>query len=390
MPNASLITDSPTDDSLAREALADKCEHAWSPPIASEGLPMGCELRNRPSLRRRVIVRAGAVLVAIAVLGLGPRVADAQSALERLEQAIGQRGRDTTDPEERTDPKETGRDSEALPAPETRSRIQRDTFVDPNLQPYLGIIASDLDRRMATDLDVPVVSGAVIEQVFEGSPAEEAKIPVGAVIVAVNGRRVDRRIDFEVNMSRYRPGEEVTLLMYEGRKLQRKPVRLGGISPESAEQLSRAAPQPTITRQERPATPSDSGELFPPRREESMLDEGAPIPPPEEPANPDQPTRREGPLRIVDRIPGLDRLPIFDQNDPAESGTDPVEPERVEETNPRTEDLPRGELRTDGPELVDEIRRLIETIESQQDRIEQLEQRVIQLEQRIDRGDGNE
>jgi serine protease Do len=82
---------------------------------------------------------------------------------------------------------------------------------------------SDLTRGASI---VPVKRGAVITGVRPGSPAEKAGLPLGAVIVSIDGRRVDSSDDLVSAIKAARPGQEVELSYYEGDRFGRKSIRL--------------------------------------------------------------------------------------------------------------------------------------------------------------------
>ena len=55
-------------------------------------------------------------------------------------------------------------------------------------QAYLGISGQTIDSSMASQFDMP--SGVYVQQVVKGSPAQEAGISAGDVIVKFNGKDV--------------------------------------------------------------------------------------------------------------------------------------------------------------------------------------------------------
>jgi S1-C subfamily serine protease len=96
---------------------------------------------------------------------------------------------------------------------------------------YIGISSQRLYPQLADKLGVPVDEGAVVAEVVEDGPADKAGIRGGGkevrfqatlvrgggdVITRVGGRRVTRETDFSELITRYQPGDEVTLELYRG------------------------------------------------------------------------------------------------------------------------------------------------------------------------------
>ena len=87
--------------------------------------------------------------------------------------------------------------------------------------PYLGVELDNLDPQMAAHLNVPVWEGAVITNAVEGSPAWNAGIRQGDVVVSFGGERVpdvrellrllrhEHWVEDEVEIRAYRGDEEM-------------------------------------------------------------------------------------------------------------------------------------------------------------------------------------
>ncbi len=89
---------------------------------------------------------------------------------------------------------------------------------------YLGITGGDLSDGAKKALNIE--SGAVVETVAEGSPAEKAGIKVGDVIVEIDKQQVS---DFE-NLRKIvvaKPNEKVNIVMFRDNKKIDKDVTLG-------------------------------------------------------------------------------------------------------------------------------------------------------------------
>lgn len=78
-------------------------------------------------------------------------------------------------------------------------------------RPLLGISIKDIAQEDAAVYGLAEISGALIEDFAEGSPAERAGIQRGDVIVAVDGRKVERVGQLQRLIAQHKPGEDVAL-----------------------------------------------------------------------------------------------------------------------------------------------------------------------------------
>jgi S1-C subfamily serine protease len=107
---------------------------------------------------------------------------------------------------------------------------------------YIGISSQNLYPQLADRLDVPVRDGALIADVVEDGPADKAGIKGGGreirfqatlvklggdVITKVNGRRVTRENDFSEQITRYEPGDTISLELYRGSERRTARATLG-------------------------------------------------------------------------------------------------------------------------------------------------------------------
>ena len=107
---------------------------------------------------------------------------------------------------------------------------------------YIGISSQNLYPQLAERLDVPVQDGALIADVVENGPADKAGIKGGGkeirfqaslvklggdVITKVNGRRVTRENDFSEQITRFEPGDTISLELYRGSERRTARVTLG-------------------------------------------------------------------------------------------------------------------------------------------------------------------
>jgi len=98
----------------------------------------------------------------------------------------------------------------------------------------LGIMVDEMNDESRTAYGLTVRRGALITSVKPDSPADRAGLPVGGLVVAFDGRRIDSADDLVAAIRGARAGQEVELGYYQGDKFNRKSVRLGTTAASSA------------------------------------------------------------------------------------------------------------------------------------------------------------
>jgi S1-C subfamily serine protease len=107
---------------------------------------------------------------------------------------------------------------------------------------YIGISSQPLYPQLAEKLGLPVHDGALVAEVVDGGPADKAGlnggdretrfqasvVKVGGdVITKINGRPITRTDDFSEQITRYEPGDKITLEIYRGGERRTAEVTLG-------------------------------------------------------------------------------------------------------------------------------------------------------------------
>ena len=99
----------------------------------------------------------------------------------------------------------------------------------------LGLQVYQLDQAMAKKLDLGQQSGFVVEMVSESSPAAEAGLQRGDIIVEISGKLAKSAELFDDAVSRWRGGERLELTILRQKNLIDPPERLSlcvGTNPE--------------------------------------------------------------------------------------------------------------------------------------------------------------
>jgi serine protease Do len=97
--------------------------------------------------------------------------------------------------------------------------------------PYLGVLTTDLSPEDAGRFDLPVDSGALVDQVVPGSPAREAGVRKGDIITALGDARIVGYGDLLGALRDHEPGDRVTLTIFRNTEEKKLEVTLGERSP---------------------------------------------------------------------------------------------------------------------------------------------------------------
>lgn len=212
-------------------------------------------------------------------------------------------------------------------------------------RPHLGIRVVDagqLDAATRRRFDVSVRSGAVITGLTEGGPAARAGLPLGGVIVSIDGRRVGAAEDLVKLVKGFRPGQEIELTYWDGDRIGRKKLHLGpaprGRRPAAGGPRTGAAASPP--RADRPllgALGRMLDDVLPPAvsdQSSAPVDRLPPPPPSSQPdpagsaaAKTEKPVPPPPPQDTDDELPGIEINPPARRPSESDAATTPEEPE---------------------------------------------------------------
>ncbi|NBB92420.1 MAG: Do family serine endopeptidase [Gammaproteobacteria bacterium] len=100
---------------------------------------------------------------------------------------------------------------------------------------YLGVVLQAVTREQADALGLERPAGALINQVEPGSPADEAGIRVGDVILAFEDQPIDRHSELPPLVGMERPGTEVEMSIWRWGERETLEVTLGEREGEAVE-----------------------------------------------------------------------------------------------------------------------------------------------------------
>ncbi|MBW1799314.1 MAG: DegQ family serine endoprotease [Deltaproteobacteria bacterium] len=92
---------------------------------------------------------------------------------------------------------------------------------------YLGIVIQDLTPALAKTFDVKDAKGVLISEVSQGSPAEQAGLKQGDVIIEFNGKPVEKVGPFRNQVALIAPGTTANMTVIRNGKSQSLPVKIG-------------------------------------------------------------------------------------------------------------------------------------------------------------------
>ncbi len=145
---------------------------------------------------------------------------------------------------------------------------------------YLGVALQELGEDLADALGLPENRGALVSDVFPGSPADRVGIRPGDVIVAVDGRPVEGPRDVVEGVRKHEPGDRIRLRTLRDEARIQLFFRLGE-RPESMEEIGRRGPpgeaeeeaEERITRRRRRESPGREERIMPPPPRRGWEDE---------------------------------------------------------------------------------------------------------------------
>lgn len=94
----------------------------------------------------------------------------------------------------------------------------------------LGVVVQDLNAELAKGVGVSVKAGALISQVDEGTPAQQAGLAPGDVIVAIDDKPITRAAELRNLVGMHAPGDSIKLTVKRASKERTKIVTLAELT----------------------------------------------------------------------------------------------------------------------------------------------------------------
>jgi serine protease Do len=105
----------------------------------------------------------------------------------------------------------------------------------------IGVVIQEVNQALADSFRLSRPRGALVAEVDEGGPAARAGVKPGDVILAVNGREIERSGELPAIIAGIQPGTEATLTIWRDKSERKLRVKVGEL--EDAPQVAaRSAP----------------------------------------------------------------------------------------------------------------------------------------------------
>jgi serine protease Do len=99
----------------------------------------------------------------------------------------------------------------------------------------LGIVIQDVNEDLAKQFHLPEAKGALVSQVRRNSPASEAGIKVGDVVVGYDGKQVEDTRQLRNFVAATKPGSRATIEVIRNGKHETLTATIGTLTEETAE-----------------------------------------------------------------------------------------------------------------------------------------------------------
>jgi S1-C subfamily serine protease len=126
-------------------------------------------------------------------------------------------------------PQQTGAENIGFAIPSQAATSVADQIIDTGraVHPYLGVYLSDLTHETAKRFGSSVETGALIERVEPGGPADQAGIRRGDIVIAAGKEKVQSSGDLISALRNYQPGDTVELTVLRNGQKEGLQVNLG-------------------------------------------------------------------------------------------------------------------------------------------------------------------
>lgn len=107
---------------------------------------------------------------------------------------------------------------------------------------WLGVQIQEVNRDLAESFGLDKPMGALVAQVFEDTPAEDAGVQEGDIILEFDGHPINRSSDLPHVVGRTLPGERAAMKIVRNQKRKTIQVEVGLLPDESGEKPDRKGP----------------------------------------------------------------------------------------------------------------------------------------------------
>ncbi len=90
----------------------------------------------------------------------------------------------------------------------------------------MGVRIQDITAELAADKGIENIKGVFIPEVVDGGAADKAGIKADDVILKIDGEAVNKASELQEEISKYHPGDDVTVTILRSGKTIEKSVKL--------------------------------------------------------------------------------------------------------------------------------------------------------------------
>jgi serine protease Do len=128
----------------------------------------------------------------------------------------------------------------SIPIDVAKPIMQQALAGEPLTRPWIGVYYLPVSPALAAEEDLPVEYGALIgtttgsgDAIFPGSPAEDAGLQVGDIIVSVDGEQITADTELSTLILPHAPGDTITLRVLRDNSTREVEVTLGELPADS-------------------------------------------------------------------------------------------------------------------------------------------------------------
>jgi serine protease Do len=96
----------------------------------------------------------------------------------------------------------------------------------------IGVAIQEVNQALADSFELPRPRGALVSEVVEGGPAADAGVEPGDVILAVDGKAIERSSELPPLIAAIKPGRQATLSVWRGKSEKTLRVKVGELEDE--------------------------------------------------------------------------------------------------------------------------------------------------------------
>jgi serine protease Do len=96
----------------------------------------------------------------------------------------------------------------------------------------IGVAIQEVNQALADSFELPRPRGALVSEVVEGGPAADAGLEPGDVILAVDGKAIERSSELPPLIAAIKPGAQATLAVWRNKSEKKMRVKVGELEDE--------------------------------------------------------------------------------------------------------------------------------------------------------------